>query len=181
MTHSLIEIVFLLGISEWYSPVKPGTGIHPRPSEATSLQRFFPEVDNSWTSVWYPSRKGEDVEDIHARTAGFLEVFIPEVERHHPSTHSRLLLVGHAATVITLTRELLGDLQLPIRVGCCTLTDLKRKDDPDGSKVLGGWTLKSLANGDHLREGVQRDWGLDDIVISDGKVLSAPSKMLTLF
>lgn len=117
--------------------------------------------------MWYPSRKGEDVDEVHARTAGFLEVFIPEVEHRMPTTHSRILLVGHAATVITLTRELLGDKDLPLRVGCCTLTDLKRKT---GSNVLSGWTATALATGDHLREGVQRDWGFADIEISDGKV-----------
>jgi transcription factor C subunit 7 len=96
-----------------------------------------------------------------------LKAFIPEVERHMPTTHSRVLLVAHAATVITLTRELLGDRDLPLRVGCCTLTDLKRKTD---AKVLGGWTAKALATADHLRDGIQRDWGFQDTEISDGKV-----------
>lgn len=104
---------------------------------------------------------------MHARTAGFLEAFIPEVERRMPTTHSRILLVGHAATVITLTRELVGDLQLPLRVGCCTLTDLKPKPE---RKVLGGWRGEKLATGEHLRDGVQRDWGFEDIVVEEGKV-----------
>lgn len=107
------------------------------------------------------------MDEIHNRTAGFLEAFIPEVEHRMPTTHSRVLLVGHAATVITLTRELLGDRDLPLRVGCCTLTDLKRKP---GSNVLGGWTVNALATGDHLREGIQRDWGFEDIRVSDNKV-----------
>lgn len=156
------------GISEWYSPVTPGTGLHPRPPAAAGLQSFFPGlIDESWSSIWYPSRKGEDVDAIHARTAGFLESFVPEVEKRMPSTHTRVLLVGHAATVITLTRELLADKELPLRIGCCTLTDLKRKPD---APILGGWTSKLLASGDHLTEGIQRDWGFEDIVISDGKV-----------
>ena len=164
---SMVIIVSRLGISEWYSPAKPGTGIHPRPGSATLLRGLIPEIDDSWSSLWYPSRKGEDVDEVHNRTAGFLEVFVPEVERRMPTTHSRILLVAHAATVITLTRELMGDRDLPLRVGCCTLTDLKRKC---GAKVLGGWTAKALATGNHLSGGVQRDWGFQDIEISDGKV-----------
>ena len=30
------------GLSEWYSPVTPGTGLHPRPAPADDLQRYFP-------------------------------------------------------------------------------------------------------------------------------------------
>jgi len=160
------------GISEWYSPIVPGTGLHPRPASATSLQAFFPEIDDSWSSVWYPSRKGEVVDEVHKRTAGFLEAFIPEVERRMPATHSRILLVSHAATIITLIRELAGDRELAVRVGCCTLTDIKRK--ADRKEVLGAWTVKTLATGNHLRDGALRDWGFDDIVISSGKVVEDP-------
>jgi transcription factor C subunit 7 len=160
------------GISEWYSPIVPGTGLHPRPASATSLQAFFPEINDSWSSVWYPSRKGEDVDEVHERTAGFLEAFIPEVERRMPTTHSRILLVSHAATVITLIRELAGDRELPVKIGCCTLTDLKRKID--AKEVLGTWAVKALASGNHLRDGILREWGFADILISNGKVIEDP-------
>jgi len=154
------------GISEWYFPVVPGTGIHPRPSSATTLKALVPQIDEAWSSVWYPSRKGEDVDEIHHRTAGFLEAFIPEVERQMPTMHSRILMVGHAATVITLTRMLLGE-ALPLTVGCCTLTELRRKPN---TRILGGWTKKVLASGDHLSKGIQRAWGFSDVV-SDGQVI----------
>jgi transcription factor C subunit 7 len=84
------------------------------------------------------------------------------------TNQSCILLVSHAATVITLARELIGDRELPLRVGCCTLTNLKRKT---GAKhVLGAWEVLSLGSGSHLRDGIQRDWGFDDVVISNGKV-----------
>jgi len=160
------------GISEWYSPVVPGTGLHPRPLSATSLQALFSEIDDSWSSLWYPSRRGEDVNEVYERTAGFLEAFIPEVERRMLTNQSCILLVSHAATVITLARELIGDRELPLRVGCCTLTNLKRKT---GAKhVLGAWEVLSLGSGSHLRDGIQRDWGFDDVVISNGKVIDDP-------
>ncbi|KAF7966995.1 hypothetical protein HWV62_36252 [Athelia sp. TMB] len=158
------------GITEWYSPVTPGSGLHPRPPSAAGMHQYFPDLlDESWSSVWYPSRRGENVEQIHARTAGFLEAFILEVERQMPHTHARPLLVSHAATVIVLTRELLADRELPLRIGCCTLTELKRKPD---AAILGGWTPKLLASGDHLKDGIQRDWGFEDIIVSkDGQVI----------
>lgn len=95
-----------------------------------------------------------------------MEAFIPEVEKKMPKSHTRILLVSHAATVITLTRQLLADMTVPLRIGCCTLTELKRKPD---APILGGWSPRLLASGDHLKEGIQRDWGFEDIVVSEGK------------
>lgn len=157
------------GLSEWYSPVKAGTGLHPRPASASELKKYFPEIDDSWSSIWYPSRKGEDVEQVHDRVAGFLKLFVPEVERRFSGKHRRILLVSHAATVIALARELLGNRGLPLRIGCCSLTELHRKAGTD--QVLGAWDAKTLGDGAHLKEGASRDWGFEDIEIADGKVV----------
>ena len=62
----------------------------------------------------------------------------------------------------------MSDRELPLRVGCCSLTELKRKDSHDG--VLGSYEHIKLASGEHLEEGASRDWGFEDIVIKDGKV-----------
>ncbi|KAJ6610044.1 histidine phosphatase superfamily [Mycena sp. CBHHK59/15] len=162
------------GISEWYSPVAEGTGLHPRPGSAASLLQYFPtEIDpDAWASVWYPSRKGEDVQKVHARVGAFLDVFVPEVERRFPGAHRRILLVSHAATIIALARELLGDRALPLRVGCCSLTEVARRRDV--IPILGGWNAKRLADGAHLSEGSSRQWGFEDIEISNGEVVPDP-------
>jgi len=161
------------GISEWYHPVQPGDRLTPTPLLGYIFTATFPEIDDSWSSLWYPSRKGEDLQEVHARTAGFLEVFVPEVERRMPTTHSRILLVGMQHCCSTYQRAY-GYRNLPLRVGCCTLTDLKRKT---GAKVLGNWTAKALASGDHLSQGVQRPWGFEDLEISEAEVafIFAPS------
>jgi len=157
------------GISEWYSPVKAGTGLHPRPGSAQELRAYVPHIDPTWSSVWYASRKGESVEEAHERIAGLLGTLIPTIERTFPGKHRRILLVSHAATVIALTRELMGERSLPLRVGCCSLTVVTR--DTNRSEVLGAWNPVSLASGEHLAEGATRDWGFEDILIKDGKVV----------
>lgn len=157
------------GIAEWYSPVAPGTGLHPRPSPATELQGYFPDIDPSWSSVWYSSRRGEDVEQVHARIDGFLELFIPEVERRFSGNHKNVLLFSHAATIITLCRGLLAQPEMPLRIGCASVSEFSRK--PDAIGVLGGWDPILLADGGHLKDGSSREWGFEDIRISDGKVM----------
>ncbi|KAF9270261.1 phosphoglycerate mutase-like protein [Marasmius fiardii PR-910] len=157
------------GISEWYSPVAPNSGLHPRPTSASILKSHFPSIDSSgWSSIYYPTRKGEDVPELHDRIAHFLTDFIPEVEKAKPDL-KKILLVSHAATIIVLTRELLGDRNLPLRVATCSLTEVHRKRD--SKQVIGGWEAKRLAEASFLSDGVQRDWGMEDIVMENGKVV----------
>ncbi|OJT12958.1 hypothetical protein TRAPUB_10523 [Trametes pubescens] len=158
------------GLAEWYSPVAPDTGLHPRPSSATDLRGYFPEIDDSWKSIYYVSRKGEDLIAVHDRTKGLMRALVPYIERKFGGQHKRVLLVSHAATVIALTRELLADREMPLKVGCCTVTELARK--PGETEVLGGWDVKRLADGSHLKEGVQREWGFENAIIRDGKVIN---------
>lgn len=161
-------MIFMEGLSEWYSPVASGTGLHPRPASASALRAYFPEVDDSWSSIWYPSRKGEDVEQCHSRCNAFLGALVPEVERRFGDKHQRILLVSHAATIAALTRELVGNRDLPVRVGCCSLTEMHRSKG--ATDVVGQWEAKRLADGSHLREGASRDWGFEDVQIAEGKV-----------
>ncbi|KAG2120964.1 histidine phosphatase superfamily [Suillus discolor] len=162
-TSQVLEVPIYVehGLSEWYSPVAPGTGLHPRPSSATVMQTYFSEIDPSWSSIWYPTRRGEDVEALHERANGKHALAVK---------HKNILLVSHAATVIVLCRALLAQPDLPLRVGCCSISEFSRK--PNASGVLGAWEAKYLASGSHLKEGASRDWGLEDIQIANGKVIS---------
>lgn len=111
------------------------------------------------------------MEALHDRVKGFLTVFLPEVQRRFAGTHRRILLVGHAATAIVLTQELLGE-RVSFRAACCSLTVLDRKVGDGVPLVGGGWTARLLGDGSHLKDGPQRDWGLEDIHFEDGKVSS---------
>ncbi|KAI0704853.1 histidine phosphatase superfamily [Cytidiella melzeri] len=159
------------GLSEWYSPVKPGTGLHPRPAPARELQGYFSEIDASWSSIYYPSRKGEDVDQCHDRVGGLLEALVPEVETRFNDKHRRILLVSHAATIIAVNRALIGDRSAPMRIGCCSLTEFKRKAAGTGAGIVDGWDLVKLADGSFMKEGATRDWGFEDIVCADGQVV----------
>lgn len=107
------------------------------------------------------------MEEVHDRTAGFLEAFIPRVERQ--LQHENILLVSHAATVITLVRELLADRALRFRVGCCVVSTATRKPDTS-DRVRGAWVAGRLGDGGFLTGGVQRDWGFEDVELIDGEV-----------
>jgi transcription factor C subunit 7 len=138
------------------------------------LKAYFPEIDDSWSSVWYPSRKGEHVVALHDRLAGLLSVLIPEVQRRFAGVHKRVLLVSHAATVAGLARELVGDRNLSFRVACCSLTVLDHKDAVAGESAqrtaIGNWSARLLGDGRHLKDGPQRAWGFMDAAIANGEV-----------
>ncbi|KAF7791896.1 hypothetical protein EIP86_002920 [Pleurotus ostreatoroseus] len=157
------------GLCEWYSHVKPGTGLHPRPAQPAVLRQWFPEIDAAWQPIYYPSRKGEDIAECHDRTAAFLSALVPEVERRFAGRHKRILLVSHAATIIALNHELLGDREVPMRIGCCSLTEMRRKEEAE--KVVGGWAPVRVGDGSHMKEGSTREWGFEDVMVKDGQVV----------
>ncbi|KAG8696276.1 hypothetical protein FRC09_008611 [Ceratobasidium sp. 395] len=71
------------------------------------------------------------------------------------------MLVSHAATAIALVRSLVGDKRLPLRVGTCTLSTLNRAE---GSQ----WESEGvLAGADFLPNGVERDWGFEDVQLDE--------------
>ncbi|TCD71489.1 hypothetical protein EIP91_008869 [Steccherinum ochraceum] len=158
------------GLSEWYSPVAPGTGLHPRPVSPTALRAYFSEIDDSWNPIYYPTRKGEDVDACHDRAGQCVRALVEDLKTRFPGKYERILLVSHAATIIALVRELAGDRTLPLRPGCCSLSKLDRKEAV--SHVLGAYKPSLLVDGSHMAGGSTRDWGFEDIVIADGKVVN---------
>jgi len=159
------------GIQEWYSPVKPDSGLHPRPANATKLQTYFPEVDASYSSTWLPNRLGETVEEVKKRTDGFLTAFIPRVQSGDPPPggHTHILLISHAATCITLIKSLAGheaDGKI-LRIGCCTVSTLQKRAGTEVNAAVGAYHILGLGEGHFLKNGVERDWGFEDILVDE--------------
>ena len=100
-----LPIYVEFGLSEWYSPATPGTGVHPRPVRADDLLQYFPRptatesesstgttkpetststngsyIDPRWTTTYLVTRKGESVGELYARCEEFLRAFIERVE-----------------------------------------------------------------------------------------------------
>jgi len=161
------------GLAEWFSSVVPGTGLHPIPPPTEWLARSFPalRIDaGAWPKpTWLPSRKGENVAQVHERCRGFLRAFMPRAEQLVDGTHKKILLVSHAAVVIALARELMGDRSLSLRVACCSLTTLVRMPE-HAQQTIGMWRSRGLAKGNFLKGGLERDWGFEDIELNDHKV-----------
>jgi len=159
------------GVGEWYSPIVPNTGLHPRPQRAHALQKHFPAIDDSWNPpTWLPSRKGETIAELHERTAGFLRAFATRVG----TQHKRVILLGHAASAIALVQQLVGDAKLPLRVGCCTVSTLVRREGAEG--IVGAYEPVMLGSGHFLAQGVQRDWGFEDVEVHAGEVILDPGE-----
>lgn len=150
----------------------------PRPKSAVELRALLPEINPSWSSVWLPPRKGEDLEGIHARMSDFLKCLIHQIDtRSDMRHHKNILLLSHAAPIIAMCRYLLAQPELRLRVGCCTLSQFSRNHDATSGQETSRWEAVLLASSAHLTDQVSlRDWGFEDIVTDDftGKVCPQP-------
>ncbi|KAF8528138.1 histidine phosphatase superfamily [Hysterangium stoloniferum] len=173
-----IPIYIENGVSEWFSPIIPGSGLHPIPPPAPTLANSFPflRIDPaSWSPTYIPSRKGETLIELHDRCRDFLEAFIPRVESLSGGKHKNILIVSHAATVIALVRALAGKPEMVMRVACCSLTTLERPREREGKNV-GVWKVGKLTDGVFLTNGLERDWGFEDVVFCGQEVIQDPGE-----
>lgn len=94
--------------------MRPGTGLHPRPGTAKSLDPLFPGLlDLEWPSTVYPSRRGETLDELQARLDLWAEAWTSRVEE----LGCRCVVVfAHAASVIAIGRAVgfIGDLAVLI-------------------------------------------------------------------
>lgn len=81
-----------------------------------------------------------------------------------------MLLVTHAATAIALVRTFVGDREIRMKAGCCSLNVLERRGDVHPGLVIGGWKAQKIAYGGHLTGGVSREWGFEDVEVEQGRV-----------
>lgn len=80
-------------------------------------------------------------------------------------------MFSHAGPVIALVRTFVGDRRLSIKAGCCSISELVRKEGKrDGDGVFGAYSPVKLVSGDHLEKGSDRAWGFDHIEVDKDKV-----------
>ncbi|KAI9638251.1 uncharacterized protein MKK02DRAFT_22728 [Dioszegia hungarica] len=158
------------GVMEWYSPARPGTGLHPRPSSPKTLSPLFPDqLDLSYDSTHFPSRKGELIRDLQDRADTFIEAWTGRVEEMGVRS---VVVFGHAASVIALGRALTGNKYLDVSAGCASCSLYKRKTPSTTSTPasasekdlppcgVGEWEPVWLGRADYLDNGVERDWSV---------------------
>lgn len=149
------------GLGEWYSLTPANTAaLHPRPGTPTALAPLFPDgvLDLEYEPTYYPSRKGETLQDLHDRAELFLAAFLARIEAEHPHVRT-VMLFGHAASVIALGRALTGEKTLEVVAGCGSVTMYGRKAGDEGGGI-GGWDVKRMGMVDHLEKGVERNWSV---------------------
>ncbi|WWC58865.1 uncharacterized protein I303_101410 [Kwoniella dejecticola CBS 10117] len=124
------------GVQEWYSPVVPDTGLHPRPSSPSTLSKHFPSgsINTDYASTVFPSRKGESFKALHERAELFVEAWISKIEDIHPEVKS-VVIFAHAASIIVLGRALTGDRDLDVVAGCASTSLYKRKVPSSSSSL----------------------------------------------
>jgi transcription factor C subunit 7 len=161
------------GLGEWFGhawfkqPV-PGT-------PAMLKEKFFPWLDEHYSSRIIPDGHGERIETLHSRIAKALEEVVRYVDKEFADAgraeeEVTLLICGHAAQIICSGRALTG--QMPedldeedFQCYTCGISKFrKRTDFGDGGKwnrrlgVAGGWDCVLNSECSHLSEGEERGW-----------------------
>lgn len=164
----------------------------PSPDTAEKLHQFFPKISTEWVSTLSLPPAGEELAQLHERMGAVISVIVSRVgegkigrshrgenngaqlsgaeivmENIATPRHSRILLVGHVAPLIALIRMLVGQIELPLRIGCASISIMKRKIDSsvdererpeeDGAARLGAYEA-TISNG-HLSDGDWKPWG----------------------
>ncbi|KAI8891261.1 phosphoglycerate mutase-like protein [Backusella circina FSU 941] len=131
-------------LAEWYG--KDVDYRKPAPSDV--LKHLFPHLDLSHDTIDLPTGR-ESVVCCHERAERGMHKLITQLDEENK--YERILLVGHAASVICVIRALLRESSFPVRVGTASLSRLVRKED-------GTWELKENGDCHYLSEGEQRPW-----------------------
>jgi transcription factor C subunit 7 len=79
-------------------------------------------------------------------------------------------LITHAATAIALVRSFVGDREIQMKAGCCTLNVLQRKANVEPGLIIGGWKAQKISLADYLTGGIAREWGFENAKMGEGRV-----------
>jgi hypothetical protein len=118
--------------------------------------------------------------DLYNRLAGFVSVFVTELQQHFARAASPprwILFIGHATSVIRPVQAWLGDWNISFLAACCSITVLDCKTvaqtslaEGDVVSADGDWIPRVLGGGDHLKDGLLQGCGFEYVKFEDGKV-----------
>lgn len=142
----------------------------------------------------YVSRRGESLSELLARAELFVDVFTRRVEEEYPDVKT-VVIYAHAASVIALGRALTGNKSFSVTAGCASTSFYTRKQHakpaselplatktptpksfvPDGvvdenatgPVANGEWECHWTGRADYLKNGLERDWSFNDVVLND--------------
>lgn len=159
-----LKVCIDAGVGEWFKTTR---SIIPKPAGYDDLRKFFPEILGDsylWSgSGVIPDPAGETEVAIFSRAQRFWKAFLPSFEMAHPNV-TRVLLVTHAASKISLGLSLLGlssvhdnivfeGKETKMRSGACSIDKFEKQD--------GQWKMVMNGNTDHLKDGEEMNWGFD--------------------
>jgi transcription factor C subunit 7 len=152
----------------WFKQPEPG-------SPAMLKEKFFPWIDEHYSSRIIPHEHGERIETLHTRIAKALEEVVRCVDAElkdvgREAEEVTLLICGHAAQIIASGRALTG--QMPedldeedFRCYTCGISKFLRRTEfgrvgkwDRRLGVMGGWDCVENSDCDHLTEGEERGW-----------------------
>ena len=177
------------GLGEWFGHA---WFKQPAPGSAKMLkEKFFPWIDEHYSSRIIPDEHGERIETLHTRIAKALEEVVRYVDKEFLDAGREketvtLLICGHAAQIIASGRALTG--QMPEDLDdedfycytCGISRFVKRTDFGHGGKwdrrlgVAGGWDCVQNSDCSHLSEGEERGWHFHGDESFDSYGASAP-------
>lgn len=88
-----------------FAPLVEDTGLHPRPSPAIEIAKHFPpdSMETTYMPTYYPSRRGESLDEVYERSEKFLELFLRRMEVEYPDVKA-IVLFTHGAMLINIGR-----------------------------------------------------------------------------
>ncbi|RUS19580.1 hypothetical protein BC937DRAFT_87251, partial [Endogone sp. FLAS-F59071] len=133
---------------EWYGTERT---FYPHPADLVSLSGFFPRINTSYVPMVALPQDGSETEaQCHDRVRITMERIISSCDGAGPQGPRTILLVGHAASVISVVRALLADPMAPVESGTCCVFEFKREGR--------GWRMVRENASSFLSEQDVRSW-----------------------
>lgn len=147
------KIIIEEGVREWVK-VQLAQPVYISRKEAVEI---FPSLDHEYKSTFDCPTKIETPEEIRERCnqfVSYLTHFLKELLENSSNSKVSVVVISHAATLISLINALNKKADLSLQVGTATISTFHLEDS--------NWVMKSCAESSHLSEGLQFPWGFED-------------------